>query len=91
LVEVSRFSKREDITDSENTEEEDGNDYEDQEEDDDFVCVPLSNMDKDTMTFKNSKQLRSARAGDRHGSARKGDSQAQLYSSDRPQTATQGQ
>ena len=68
-------SEREDITDSEYTEEEDGNDNEDQDEDDDFVCVPLSNMDKDTMTFKNSEQLKlSVRGTERLGSARKCDS-----------------
>ena len=53
-MDVNLLSEREDITDSEYTEEEDGNDNEDQDEDGDFACVPLSNMDKDTMTFKNS-------------------------------------
>lgn len=74
------------------TEEEDGNENEDldEDEDDDFVCVPMSNIDKDTMTFKNSEKIKiSLRGTDRMESGRKGDSAMQPYSSDRPGTSTQ--
>ena len=44
-------------------------------EDDDFVCVPMSNIDKDTMTFKNSDKFKiSLRGTDRIDGSRKGDS-----------------
>lgn len=70
------LSQRDDCTES-CTEEEDGcdNDDMDEDEDDDFVCVPMSNIDKDTMTFKNSEKLKiSLRGTDRIESARKCDS-----------------
>ena len=50
----------------------------------------MSNIDKDTMTFKNSERLKiSLRGTDRIESGRKGDSHVQPYSSDRPGTGNQ--
>lgn len=76
--EEDHLSERDDLSES-CTEEEDGNDnddLDDEDEDDDFVCVPMSNIDKDTMTFKNSEKLKiSVRGTDRLvESARKCDS-----------------
>ena len=67
--------------------DDDEDDFDGEEEDDDFVCVPMSNIDKDTMTFKNSEKLKiSLRGTDRIESGRRCDSHVQPYSSDRPGT-----